>query len=274
MIPLSIFNATRWRGTATFKLCLLAVLAIAALLAWSGGGAPASLLHRPNAPTSNSIDNATTASTNWSGYATYQAAGPFTDAKGAWTQPAATCPDRRAAYASFWVGLDGYNSNTVEQIGTDSDCAGKGRPVYYAWYEMYPNPPVSVPVTVHPGDQMYAEVSASGSTYTLTLTNLTTGATFTTQQTLAGAANSSAEWVAEAPSGCRGFRCTVLPLANFGTVNFSGSYTTASGHTGSISDSNWANDRIIMVTNGGTIKALPSALSPDGTAFSDTWNHQ
>ena len=50
---------------------------------------------------------------------------------------------RRAApaggfpYSSFWVGIDGYSSSSVEQLGTDSDCAGN-TPDYYAWWEMYP----------------------------------------------------------------------------------------------------------------------------------------
>jgi hypothetical protein len=78
--------------------------------------------------------------------------------------------------------------------------------------------------------------------------------------------------VAEAPSLCFA-QCRVAPLANFGTVNFSGSYTTGNGHTGSISDPAWSNDQIVMVTNGFTVKAQPSALSNGGTSFSVTWQH-
>lgn len=67
--------------------------------------------------------------------------------------------------------------------------------------------------------------------------------------------------------------CQVQKLTNFGTVNFSGSYTTGDGHTGSISDAAWNHDKITMVTSGGRVKAQPSALSADGTAFSVTWKH-
>lgn len=49
-----------------------------------------------------------------------------------------TCPSHSAQYASFWVGIDGYSSGSVEQLGTHSDCVGKGRASYYAWWEMYP----------------------------------------------------------------------------------------------------------------------------------------
>jgi hypothetical protein len=192
--------------------------------------------------------------------------------KGTWTQPSASCPSNKRQYSSFWVGIDGYNSNSVEQTGTSADCIGKNRPSYYAWYEMYPNPPVNLSMTVSPGNVMSAEVSVVGTSFTLTITNVTTGASFTTTQTLSSAAKSSAEWVAEAPSSCF-HTCTVLPLANFGTVNFSGSFTTGNGHTGSINDTAWSNDQITMVGNGGAVKAQPSPLSGDGQSFSVTWKH-
>ena len=41
-------------------------------------------------------------------------------------------------YSSVWVGIDGYSSNTVEQIGTEQDVSANGKTSYYAWYEMYP----------------------------------------------------------------------------------------------------------------------------------------
>ncbi len=250
-------------------------LAAVAMLLSAAGQAPLTISHAPHVQAANSQDNAASYSTNWSGYATYQTATTFTDVKGSWVQPSVSCSSKSAQYASFWVGLDGYNSNSVEQIGTDSDCNGRNRPVYYAWYEMYPAYPVNLTMAVHPGDTMSAEVITSGSTFTLTITDVSWPGEppFSIQQT-ATAALSSAEWVAEAPSSCSRFHCSVLPLANFGTVNFSGSYTTGNGHTGTISDAAWSNDEITMVTNGGTVKAQPTGLSSDGTAFSVTWNHQ
>jgi len=218
----------------------------------------------------------TSFSSNWSGYATYPAAAgtTFTEVEGRWTQPVASCPTGKKSYAAFWVGLDGYNSNTVEQIGTDSDCIGNNRASYYAWYEMYPNPPVMLTMPVHAGEAISAKVSASASAVTLTISNLTTGGTYTTTQTSNAAQGSSAEWVAEAPAQCSIFSCTVLPLTNFGSVNFTGSYTTANGHFGSIGDGAWNHDSVVMTTNSGTLKAQPSALPTDGTGFSVAWRHQ
>jgi Peptidase A4 family len=212
----------------------------------------------------------TASSTNWSGYAVTGSNGKFTDAKGTWVEPTATCGRRTTAYSSFWVGIDGYSSNSVEQLGTDSDCS-RGHPTYYGWWEMYPNPSVQLSTSaypVSPGDTLTAEVHYNGnSTYTLSMSS-SRGWTFTTTQS-GSFNNSSAEWIAEAPSSCN-VTCSVLPLANFGTMNFSNS--TANGATiGSYGSSVWVD--ITMVTSGGTVKAQPSALNGSGNGFSDTWQH-
>ncbi len=202
-------------------------------------------------------------SSNWSGYATTGTT--YTDVKGTWIQPTATCGRRETSYSSFWVGIDGDGTNSVEQTGTDADCS-RGTPTYYAWYEMYPAYPVNLSGTVRPGDSMTAEVKYNGGTsFTLTITNNTRGWTFTTNQSSSSAARGSAEWIAEAPSSISG----VLPLANFGTVNFS----SCTANNVSIS-SNPNPDAIVMTTSGGTVKAQPSGLGSGGTSFSVTWHHR
>src|SRR5689334_9151091 len=72
-------------------------------------------------------------STNWSGYSVTGANGSVNDVKGTWTVPSVVNCTSANQYASFWIGIDGYESNTVEQIGTDSDCQN-GSPTYYAWF--------------------------------------------------------------------------------------------------------------------------------------------
>jgi Peptidase A4 family len=83
-----------------------------------------------------------------SGYAVTGAAGSVTDVKGSWVVPAVqgSRPSTNQ-YASFWVGIDGFSSNTVEQIGTDSDCQN-GAPTNYAWFEFYPHPFTSAEMTL------------------------------------------------------------------------------------------------------------------------------
>jgi hypothetical protein len=196
-------------------------------------------------------------STNWAGYSA--TGGTFTKVSATWKQPTATCT-AATAYSSFWVGLDGDGTNTVEQIGTDADCSG-GKPVYYAWYEMYPKFPVNLSLTIRPGDSLSASVTTNGTgSFTLTIRDTTSGRSFTTIQKLRRAKLGSAEVIAEAPSSGG-----VLPLANFGSVAFSAA--TVNGQP----IGNFHPDRINMVS-GTTTKATTSALS-NGTAFSVTWHH-
>jgi len=182
-----------------------------------------------------------------------------------------TCP-ASDEYAAFWIGIDGNTSNTVEQLGTDSDCQN-GQPVYYAWFEFYPHLAYLVnSVAVHPGDQISAEVSAGAKgNFTVSMTNLTTAQSFSTTTKVPSADQSSAEWIAEAP-----YSGGVLPLADFGSVTFGNSKlpntATIGGTTASIGSFPSASvDKITMVTSTGAIKALPSALSKQGSSFSIAW---
>jgi hypothetical protein len=207
-------------------------------------------------------------STNWSGYAVLPTAvkrgqtQSVTDVKGSWTVPAVV--GTGTSYSAFWIGIDGYNSGTVEQIGTSSDVVN-GVPSYYAWYEIYPKYPVTISMTISVGDTITADVLSTSKGFQLTITDVNTGKSFTTLQKCPQAAKSSAEWVAEAPSSMSG----VLPLANFGTVTFTGCSATIGGNTGSITS--FQNDAITMVTSGGTTKAYPHDLSIDGNGFQVTW---
>jgi hypothetical protein len=199
-------------------------------------------------------------STNWSGYAASGGNGSFNSVSSSWTEPTATCDDNGDEYAAFWVGLDGYNSSSVEQTGTDSDCDG-GTPDYYGWYEMYPADPVYFTNTVEPGDSMSASVTFTGTdTYTLVLTDSTQGWTQTETEYESGLANSSAEVITEAPSSSYG----PLPLADFGTVNYSGS--TANGQSMDAQNPT----QLIMVASSGDQLDTTSSMDNSGD-FSNTW---
>ena len=239
---------------------LLFVGLIAASAAFGSPGARAVLEHVPPA---RLIGHSS--SLNWSGYASIDST--FDDVKGSWVQPSATC-NGKSTYSSFWLGLDGYSSSTVEQVGTEADCS-KGKPVYYAWWELFPDPSRTISrFTVTPGAIYSAEVQDVAGDLTLTLSgggnqpfSLTTG--------VGAASLSSAEWIAEAPSMCAKSGCRELPLTDFGTVSFSG----ASTNGGAIDDSAWSFDPLTMVTGNGTVKAAPSALDPTGSSFSIAWHH-
>ena len=80
-----------------------------------------------------------TQSANWSGYDD-STEGPFTSVTATWVQPAVKFAGPTLTDTAFWVGLDGDNSDTVEQIGTEG--YSEGVVGYDAWYEMYPAAPV------------------------------------------------------------------------------------------------------------------------------------
>jgi hypothetical protein len=199
-------------------------------------------------------------STNWSGYAA--TTGTYTSISASWIQPTGTC-SHGDQYAAFWVGLDGYNSNSVEQTGSEVDCMG-GTAEYYAWYEMYPNNSVNYSNTVRAGDHFHASVTYEGNDeFSLFIQDATRGWSHTTVASLADAARSSAEIIVEAP--CCTFSGGILPLTNFGTVNISSSMANgdALGNAGGVT-------QIIMIDNAGRNKDTISSLSR-GEAFSATW---
>jgi len=199
-------------------------------------------------------------STNWSGYAVTGGSGAFSSVSASWTQPTAHCSGSGAKYAAFWVGLDGFNSSSVEQTGTDSDCSGS-TPDYYGWYEMYPAAPVYFTNPVSPGDSISASVTFSGTrTYTLVLKDTTKGWTQTITKNQSGHARSSAEVITEAPSSSSG----VLPLANFGTISYTGSKANGS------SMGTQSPTAIVMINNSGAAKDSTSSMSSSG-GFSNTW---
>jgi hypothetical protein len=199
-------------------------------------------------------------STNWSGYA--DTGVTFSSVTGHWTEPSVSCSGGRTKLAAFWVGIDGYSSNTVEQDGTLAECY-HGSAYYYTWWEMYPSNAVqTVGSTLRPGDSITASVVRSGTSYTLKVTDSSrAGDSFTTTQGCSRCANSSAEWIAEAPSGSGG----VYPLANFHSWTETGA-TVNSGVISSFPD-----DEITMVDSSGNVKAQPGPLNGSGNGFSVTW---
>jgi hypothetical protein len=266
---------------------LLALAMVPAIMAQSGPAPSETIAPRQHAPrklykggSPRVIDNVTVEdSTNWSGYAVTGTS--FTKALGSWVVPTVNCTKTPNTYSSFWVGIDGWTSSTVEQTGTDSDCNGS-TPSYYAWYEFYPKGSVEISsVTVSPGNKISASVTYSGSQFTITITNETTGKSYSKSSRVSGAKRTSAEWIAEAPCCTRGGG--ILPLSDFGTVDLGDDYTgvvstndaTDSTVSGAISSFGSAVYESIMVNGGsGANEAVPSGLSSDGSSFTVQWDSE
>jgi hypothetical protein len=209
-------------------------------------------------------------SDNWAGYAVVGKA--FTEARGSWTIPSVNCRVNPNGAASFWVGIDGWDNDTVEQTGTESQCNGIEL-VTYAWYEFAPKAGVTIKnMRVTPGEYMQAKVHYNGSRFVVTLVDLTTGKYFRTGEAVPRAKRASAEWIAES-NGYSG-------LPDFDPVGFGKDFTQAT-------DTNAATDattsgpiaafgkrvQVAILGQKNADEAVPSYLSFDGSSFSVTyWN--
>jgi len=223
-------------------------------------------------------------SSNWSGYVVVGASGSATLAFASWTVPAVTCSKGVTAYSAFWVGIDGFTSKTVEQIGTNSECV-LGIPIYYSWYEFYPK--LAKPIgSVKAGDVIEAAVSYSAATgkFTVAIEDLATGKIFSSTAIVSGAARNSIEFIAEAPEVCALSGCSLASLANFGSVGFGMDNTKVTyscglvmngqpGNIGSFSSSNVFSVSMVGENDASVVKAQPSSLSLDGSSFSITWEN-
>ncbi len=205
---------------------------------------------------------------NWSGYAVVGTG--FTEARGSWTVPSVDCSANPNGAASFWVGLDGWDNDTVEQTGTESQCNGDHL-VSYAWYEFAPKGGVTITsVPVSPGDSMSASVVYVAPEFVVSITNLATGESYHTSSPVPGARRTSAEWIAES-NGDAG-------LPDFNAVRFGPDFTQAVG-------SNYAADattsgpigafgsrvKASVLASANIDEAVPSFLSSDGTSFTVTY---
>jgi hypothetical protein len=224
-------------------------------------------------------------SENWSGYVVggsseSTSGSGFSNVSGSWVQPTATCTSS-TSYSAFWVGLGGTSTqsqsggqDSLEQTGTEADCSSGGGASYFAWYELVPSAPVKLDLAIHPGDRISSKVSVSGQQVVVAVSDLTTDQSVTKTLRMSSPDTSSAEWIAEAPSACgQGVSdCQLLPLTDFGTVKFTSAIaTSADGHSGTISDSQW-NAAALQLTPGALAGATPSTLSSDGSSFEVAWS--
>lgn len=200
---------------------------------------------------------------NWSGFADVQnttgtgpgATGPgsqpLSSVSGSWTIPQVSCISgqyrNQDVFIANWVGLDGFNDNTVEQLGTATQCY-ENVEYYYDWYEMFPGPSGEEGTTAcindnvdcpRPGDQISASVvstpSGSNNDYTLSLTDHSTpdeSFTVSADCPASTCVNSSAEWIVERPAFEVEGGFQILPQAYYGQTAFQNGTAGISANVG------------------------------------------
>jgi hypothetical protein len=258
-------------------------LALMGLLAAGTAGMAAAIV-----PTQAAAAESTAVSANWAGYAVTGAAksARLNRVAGTWVQPAGKCVQGQETYSVNWVGLGGFNqgSKALEQTGTAVDCTTSGRAVYSAWFELVPAAPVTMKLTVHPGDTIAASVAEKAGQTIMQVRDLTTHTARTAVRTVSAPDLSSAEWIVEAPSLCfTSVRCTPLPLTNFGTVSFSNaSVSTSQSQTSAIDARSLKVTRLELrdysqgsgqryAASVTPASGIASPLSAAGNAFTVTW---
>ncbi len=211
--------------------------------------------------------NTTNYSYNWSGYEDLSTThGEFSRVSGAWTTPKVVCT-AEDTITSEWVGIDGGNSNTVEQDGTIGWCF-EDKPTYFTWYEMYPAGTVEVGKTLQPGDKITAVVARTGTSYKLTVVDSTrTGDNVSKTATCAATTcvDTSDEWISERSA----FSIGIAPLADYGTWAFTSGAGTKAGHSETIGAMGSSPIDMVDATDSYLLSSASALTS--GAAFTTKW---
>ena len=224
-------------------------------------------------------------SLNWAGFAVTRHRVTFRSVRATFFVPYLNCAASQGkTLSSSWAGLDGYSgtSTSVEQIGIAADCSAGGSASYFGWFEMFPYAEATLPVKVHPGDSVTAQVtySTAHGDFRLTLTDSTRGERVVRVRrcpdlTVSGAKvtcpRASAEVIAEAPETGSGKQLSIAPLSDYGAMSFTGiRLTDSAGKTGGIVSSHWSATKIVQLGgSSGPVLAQPTTLS--GGQFDDYW---
>lgn len=180
-------------------------------------------------------------------------------------EPTATDDSGDMQAVSAWVGIDGDTyTEAILQTGIDAYIED-GQTSYDAWYEWYPNSAENFDLQLTAGDVIVAKVeSSSPSKGVAIIENKSTGKsvtkTLTAPSTTATLAGQNAEWIVEDFNAGN----TMVPLVNFGTVDFTGAQAQANGASLGVNKA-----AILDIQQNGDVKAHVKVLSD--TEFSVTY---
>ncbi|KAJ5573309.1 hypothetical protein VI817_008102 [Penicillium citrinum] len=180
--------------------------------------------------------------------------------------PTATDNSGNTQAASAWVGIDGDTyTNAILQTGIDAYIDGDDQKSYDAWYEWYPNPAENFQIDLSAGDVIVAKVeSFSPSKGVAIIENKSSGKSVTktlsapsTSATLGG---QNAEWIVEDFNSGD----SMVPLANFGKISFTGAQAKAGDNEYGVNDG-----EVLDIQQGG--KVLAEVHVDSDTEFTVTY---
>jgi hypothetical protein len=225
------------------------------------GGPMALPGNRPAAPPAFPGKTINVVSQNWAGYVAQQHGVRFRYVRATFFVPYVDCASTPSSFSGHWVGLDGAGNGTVEQDGILAACQGT-TPVYSAWYEMFPLPPVYATITVRPGNSIVASAYYDAGTrkFTLSLTDTTNGQHFSHALSCPSGSRCqrlSAEVISEAPSS----GATILPLTNFRAESFGDAAVTDShGQRGGLRGAWWDTYGVTTEDASGVVLDQPTQI--------------
>lgn len=198
---------------------------------------------------------------NWAGYIalTGGSTTSYKEVQSDYTVPSVNCNSVGTGdgFAYHWVGLDGWNSGTVEQDGVAGFCEG-GTASYDAWWEMFPNG-INLVFSVSPGDAITSSVTYNGAdNYTLFLNDHTSGQAFSMSENCPTTCNnSSAEDITEGYS-----TGPWLGTADYGKEFYNGFKTiNQAGHAGGILSGAWPGAEVEAIgSSSGQPTSIPGPL--------------
>jgi hypothetical protein len=206
-------------------------------------------------------------SATWSGYVVAPST-PLTDVSATWKVPPVACAKTTAPQAAvFWVGLDGWYSKTVEQAGVEAYCSGTTA-VYTAWWEMFPTNHITQVFSVRPRDSIVASVHYLNGIFTITVKDITSGATSTVNARCASGTTckrSSAEWIAESPT----YGAASASLPPWSSLTFAASLASVTVNRQTKGISGFVNFPVVMTGIHGRRAIAGSLLSSAG--FTESW---
>ena len=289
---------SNWLNAVSMQNRITPVLEKTNLFHMPHHAAPAGLSNGEQRKTDNGLvarsNTTAVGSYNWSGYAIYNAAAPFTTeaVAGSYVVPVARnpfgeCPNHpqyEVRYSSAWVGIDGFANNALIQNGIEADsyndCAGAYE--YYApWIEWIPGPEYRVSnAPVQAGDYIFVQTwtgsPTTGCYFWANESQQWYGTICTSASALGGnpIAGTSVEWVTERPYTGEG-SLGLAPLTNYVTIPWWQSYAwnyAASSPTYNYpgyAPSGTAYLVYAVDDNGTTLISYPFLTGTDSTFFYD-----
>ncbi len=146
--------------------------------------------------------------------------------QGQWQVPSVS-HSTETSFSSLWPGLGSGSSsaNQLVQAGTEQDYASGLLQRYFVWWEIFPRYPYQQKLTnipVSPGQTVYIDITYSGGALHFFIENVTTGTADSFSESASGYSGNQAEWIVERTEQTSLNGSYDPPLANFGTMTFSG----------------------------------------------------